>query len=130
MSEFGEIVKPLELELRTYDRERGRLEDAHRGKFVLIRGEEVAGIFDDFQTASKHAAQRFKREPYLIHCIATEMMHIPSVLLDGLAAMYTHARGCEQQRSVSPMNAHRPDRFVETGKRVLAEAALEHCPAP
>ena len=102
MSESGEMVKPLELELRAYDRERARLEGEHRGKFVLIRGEEIVGIFDDFQTASKHAAQRFKQESYLIHCIATEMMHIPSVLLDGLAAMYTHAQGCRHQRSVSP----------------------------
>ena len=92
------MIKPLELELKTYDRERGRLEHEHRGKFVLIRGEEIAGIFDDFQTASQHAAQRFKRDSYLIHCTATEMMHIPSVLLEKLAAMCTHARGCQQAK--------------------------------
>lgn len=104
------MVKPLELELKTYDRERGRLEEEHRGKFVLIRGEEIAGIFDDFQTASQYAAQRFKRDSYLIHCIATEMMQIPSVLLDGLAALYTHAQGSQHQYGVSPLNAHPPHR--------------------
>jgi hypothetical protein len=102
------MVKPLELELRTYDRERARLEGEHRGKFVLIRGEEIAGIFDDFQTASQHAAQRFKRESYLIHCIATKMMQIPAVFLGRLAAMYTHARGCQQRRSVCRSSANRP----------------------
>jgi hypothetical protein len=130
MSEPGRDGPTTRLELKTYERERRRLEDEHRGKFVLIQGEEIAGIFDDFKTASQHAAQRFKRESYLIHCIATEMMHIPSVLLDGLAAMYAHARGCEQQRSVFPMHAHRPDRLDETAKRVLAEAALEQSPPP
>ena len=85
------MVKPLELELRTYDRERGRLEDEHRGKFVLIRGAQIAGIFDDFQTASEHAARRFERESYLIHCIGVQMMHIPSGLLDGLSGIYAHA---------------------------------------
>ena len=95
------MIKPLELELNTYDRERGRLEHEHRGKFVLIRGEKIAGIFDDFQTASQHAAQRFKRESYLIHCTATDTMHIPSVLLEGLAAIYTHARGCQQAKGAA-----------------------------
>jgi hypothetical protein len=96
------MVRPLELELRTYDRERDRLEDEHRGKFVLIGGAEIAGIFDDFQTASEHAARRFERESYLIHCIGTEAMRIPSALLDGLAAICAHARGCQQQLGAVP----------------------------
>lgn len=122
------MVRPLELELRTYDRERARLEAEHCGKFVLIRGEEVAGIFDDFQTASQHAAQRFKRESYLIHCIATEMMNIPSALLDGLAAMYTHARTCAHQQSVSPMKCSPSSRVIEQATRAVAETGLEQSP--
>jgi hypothetical protein len=116
------MVRPLELELRTYDRERARLEAEHCGKFVLIRGEEVAGIFDDFQTASQHAAQRFKRESYLVHCIATEMMHIPSALLDGLATMYTHARGGPHQQSVSPLKGSPTSPVIEQATRAVAEA--------
>ena len=56
------MVRPLELELKTYNRERARLENAHRGKFVLVRGEEIAAIFDDFQAASEHAARWLKQE--------------------------------------------------------------------
>jgi hypothetical protein len=119
------MVKPLELELRTYDRERARLEGEHRGKFVLIRGEEIAGIFDDFQTASQHAAQRFKRESYLIHCIATKMMQIPAVFLDRLAAMYTNARGCREQRSVSPIKCSPSAAVIEQVTRSAAEPGLE-----
>jgi hypothetical protein len=122
------MVKPLELELKTYDRERGRLEDEHRGKFVLIRGEEIAGIFDDFQTASEHAARRFDRESYLIHCIGAEKMHIPSVLLDALATMHTHARGCQHQRRVSPMNAHPPHRPDGTGQTGRCRSRLGAVP--
>ena len=43
-----EMVRLLELELKTYDRESARLENDHRGKFVLIRGEEIAAIFLPF----------------------------------------------------------------------------------
>ena len=79
------MIRPLELELRTYDRQRARLEDEHPGKFVLIRGEEIAGIFEDFQSASEYAAHRLPRQAYLIHGIGMERMRIPSGLLAGLA---------------------------------------------
>jgi hypothetical protein len=88
------MIRPLELELRTYDRERGRLESEHRGKFVLIRGDEIVGVFDDFHIASEQAARRFEHGPYLVQCIASEAMHIPSALLDGLVSICAHARGC------------------------------------
>jgi hypothetical protein len=93
MSELIETIRPLELELQTYHRERGRLESEHRGKFVLIRGDEIVGVYDDFHAASEQAARQFERGPYLVQCIASEVMHIPSALLDGLAAICTHARG-------------------------------------
>jgi hypothetical protein len=96
------MARPLELELKTYGRQRARLEDEHHGKFVLIRGEDIAGIFDDFQSASEYAASRLRRESYLIHGIGAEMMRIPSGLLDGLAAVYADAQACRHQGSMSP----------------------------
>jgi hypothetical protein len=96
MRDSTAMIRPLELELRTYHRERGRLESEHRGKFVLIRGDEIVGVFDDFHTASEQAARRFKRESYLVQRIAAELMHVPSALLDGLAAICTPARGAGQ----------------------------------
>lgn len=92
------MVRPLDLELNTYDRERGRLEDEHRGKFVLIRGDRIAGIFVHFDAASQHAARQFQRGSYLIHCIGAEPMRIPSGLLDGLAATDTYARASRPVR--------------------------------
>jgi hypothetical protein len=51
------MVRALELELSTYDRQRARLEEEHLGKFVLICGGKIAGIFDEFQSASEYAAR-------------------------------------------------------------------------
>ena len=92
------MVGPLDLELSTYDRERARLEDEHRGKFVLIRGARIAGIFDHFHVASQHAARHFQRGSYLIYCIGAAPMRIPSGLLDGLAAMGTPSRPSRPDR--------------------------------
>ena len=119
------MVRPLELELKTYDRECARLENEHRGKFVLIRGEEIAAIFDDFQTASGHAARRFKQKPYLIHRIGTEIMGA-FMLLDGLAAIYAHVRECKHQPCVRPANARSPHRPHEArlNRPPAAKAAL------
>src|SRR5262245_3220932 len=93
------MVGPLDLELSTYDRERGRLEGEHRGKFVLIRGNRIAGIFEHFHAASQHATRRFRRGSYLIQCIGAETMRLPSGLLDGLAAMCTQARASRPDRA-------------------------------
>jgi hypothetical protein len=101
------MIRPLELELRTFDRQRARLEDEHPGKFVLIRGEEIAGIFEDFQSASEYAAHRLQRQAYLIHGIGVERMRIPSALLGGLAAMGADARGVGRRAGVSPRVVHR-----------------------
>jgi hypothetical protein len=106
VSEFFPMVNALELELRTYDQQRARLEEEHPGKFVLIRGGEIAAIFDDFQSASEYAARRLQRRTYLIHGIGAERMRIPSGLLDGLAAMSADARAFRRQASMSSRIVH------------------------
>jgi hypothetical protein len=96
------MMRPLELELGTYDRQRARLEHEHPGKFVLIRGEKIAGIFDDFESASEYAAHRLQRQVYLIQGIGMERTRIPSGLLAGLAAMCADAREAGREESLSP----------------------------
>lgn len=88
------MVRPLELELKTYERERGCLENEHPGRFVLIRGEEIAAIFDDFKTASEHAALWCKKESYLIHRVGSKMSGA-LMLLAGWAAVDPHAGECQ-----------------------------------
>ena len=101
------MVRPLELELRTFDRQRARLEEEHLGKFVLIRGAEIAGIFEDFQSASEYAARWLQRQSYLIHAVGAEGMRIPPALLDGLAAIYGDTRASRHRAIVPPGIGHR-----------------------
>ena len=55
----------LERELQTYERERPALL-AHRGKFVLIRGDEVSGVFDGYEDALRAGYDRFGFERFLV----------------------------------------------------------------
>ena len=58
---------PLSLEWNTYRREAGRLlADGHAGRFVLIKGEEVLGVFDTADEAGQTGRTRFLLEPFLV----------------------------------------------------------------
>jgi hypothetical protein len=63
---------PLATEWETYRREVGRLIEAgHEGKWVLIKGEEIIGIFDTQEQALTVGSVRFLLQPKLIHRILT-----------------------------------------------------------
>jgi hypothetical protein len=100
------MVRALDLELSTYDQQRARLEEEHPGKFVLIRGAEIAAIFDDFQSASEYAARRLQRQTYLIQGVGADRMRVPSGLLEGLAAMCANAPEARHQASASSRIVH------------------------
>ena len=62
----------LEKEQATYTRELPNLL-ANEGKFVLIHGDQVAGIYDTYHDALKVGYARFKLAPFFIKQIsATE----------------------------------------------------------
>lgn len=55
----------LEIELETYHRKLSELlEDS--GKFVLIHGNEVNGIFVAYEDAIKEGYEKFGLEPFLV----------------------------------------------------------------
>jgi hypothetical protein len=55
-------------EWNTYRREVGRLlAEGHEGKFVLIKGEEIIGLWDTLDEARDVALQRYLLQPVLIH---------------------------------------------------------------
>lgn len=60
----------LETELQTY---KDRLTElsASEGKFVLIRGSDVAGIFDTYADALSAGYERFKLAPFLVKQISS-----------------------------------------------------------
>jgi hypothetical protein len=55
----------LEAELATYHAKLPELK-ADEGKFVLIHGTEVAGIFTSWEDALKIGYEKFKLDPFLV----------------------------------------------------------------
>lgn len=56
----------LERELATYEKNRDRLLAAAEGKFALICGEEVSGVFDTEMDAVSEGYNRFGNVPFLV----------------------------------------------------------------
>jgi hypothetical protein len=64
----------LAKEWNTYRREASRLlADGQQGQYVLIKGEEIIGIFDTFEEADQTGWESYSPAPYFVHPIrATE----------------------------------------------------------
>ena len=72
---------PLETEQRTYDR---KLPDllVHEGRFTLIKGEEVVGIYPSWEAGVRAGYERFGRVPFMVREIRREpeVAHVLSPL--------------------------------------------------
>jgi hypothetical protein len=55
----------LELEHRTFEREKSNLL-AHEGKFAVISGDEVAGIFGTYEDALNFGYEKQGLKPFLV----------------------------------------------------------------
>ena len=67
---------PLEQERRTYEEKKPELLSASAGKFVVIHGDEVAGVWDTQEDALRAGYGRFKLEPFLVKEISeVERVH-------------------------------------------------------
>ncbi len=63
---------PLAVEWELYRREVGRLlAEGHEGKHVVIKGDQIIGLFDLHLEALAAANQRFLRQSFLIHQVQT-----------------------------------------------------------
>jgi hypothetical protein len=72
----------LETELATYFRKLPELYEQH-GKFALIRGEEMVGVFGAYEDALSAGYQQFGLEPFLVQRVeAMEQVQFVSRLLD------------------------------------------------
>lgn len=56
----------LETELKTFEEHRERLLGTATGKFVLIRGTEVIGVYDSKPDAIRQGYQQFGNVPFLV----------------------------------------------------------------
>jgi hypothetical protein len=59
-------VMVLEPELETYDQHKEELLGTAAGKWVLIRGQEIAGTFDTQDDAISEGYRRFGNVPFLV----------------------------------------------------------------
>jgi hypothetical protein len=60
----------LATEWNFYLREIGRLlAEGHEGRWLLIKGQEIIGIWDTYEEASTAAAERYSRQPVFVHRI-------------------------------------------------------------
>jgi hypothetical protein len=73
---------PLQTEIDTYNAKLPELLGSV-GKFVLIKGAQVEGIYDTYADALKIGYERFKLEPFLVKQIApSEQIHFFTRELD------------------------------------------------
>jgi len=72
----------LERELETYKSKLGEL-TASEGKFALIHGDQVDGVFDTYADAIKEGYAKFGLEPFLVKQIqAVERIQFVSRFVD------------------------------------------------
>jgi len=61
-----DVPGPLDVEIRTYDRMKNKLLQKHNGKFVVIKGTKLYGVFLSFENAAYHGVAKFGNTPMLI----------------------------------------------------------------
>jgi hypothetical protein len=62
-------MMPFDIENRAYEARRAELEQNHTGKFAVFHGDEMLGIYDDFNAAGLEAMLRYGDSPSLIRKI-------------------------------------------------------------
>lgn len=70
----------FDMENRAYEAERADLEKNHAGKFAVFHGEEMLGIFDDFNAAGLEAMLKYGDSPSLIRKIGESKHNSISII--------------------------------------------------
>ena len=60
------MAQVLDTELETYAKNRDQLIGTSEGKFVLIRGDQVIGVYDSKMDAIAQGCQKFGNVPFLV----------------------------------------------------------------
>jgi hypothetical protein len=78
----------LEQELEFFAANRTKWLENHSGKFVLVKGQELIGVFDNADTAVAEGAKRFAPESFLVRQLEPEEkdIYIPALALGLLGA--------------------------------------------
>lgn len=75
----------LEVELKAYEDHRDELLGTNSGKFVLIKGEQIVGVFDTPVDAIRAGYERFGNVPFLVKQIV--QVEIPQNFTSNLIAV-------------------------------------------
>ena len=77
----------LEKELQFFAENKTKWLKAHFGKFVLVKGSELIGVYDNAETAIAEGAKRFGAESFLVRKLNEEKdVYIPTLALGLLDA--------------------------------------------
>jgi hypothetical protein len=81
---------PLEQERKFFANHQGEWEKAHPGKFVLVKGESLIGVFDSDRTAVSEGIRKFGLESFLVRNVVEkeEAIRIPALMFDLIHASY------------------------------------------
>ena len=80
----------LEQERKLFKDHQAEWQKSYPGKFVLIKGETLRGVFDSDKTAVSEGIRLFGFEPFLVRNVAEteEEIHIPAIMFGLLHANY------------------------------------------
>lgn len=73
---------PLEQERKWFNDHQDEWQKSYPGKFVLIKGEVLIGVFDSDKTAVSEGLQRFGNDSFLVRNVGEkeEAIHIPAIM--------------------------------------------------
>jgi len=80
----GPVMADIQAEIVAYEQMRADLESKHLGKWVLVHGLELVGVYDTFEAAAQDAVKRFGRESCLIRQVGAPPITLPASVLYNL----------------------------------------------
>ncbi len=82
----------LEQERKYFETHRAVWLNQYAGKFVLVKGEQLVGVFNTQQEALAEGARRFGTESFLVRQVdeSEHLIYIPALTLGILRADSTH----------------------------------------
>ena len=71
----------LQQEIAAFERERTELEQHHKGKWALIQGDVLVGVYDSFENAANEGVSRFGAGPFLIRQVGAPPVVLPASVM-------------------------------------------------
>jgi hypothetical protein len=79
---YGDYMKPLQTEREFFKANQSEWMKTHNGKFVLIKGSSLVGVFDSPENAVSDGLKRFGSESFLVRGVGEtdEALRIPALM--------------------------------------------------